>query len=64
MMQRADRFKHNLMLEYVMWDLFGRKHYEGIAGAFQDPSFFMVRKKSLNGYNLDRRPLNFRKKKQ
>lgn len=37
--ERFDRFKHNLMLEYAMWDLFGRKHYEGIAGGFRDPSY-------------------------
>jgi hypothetical protein len=37
--ERFNRFKGNLMLEYVMWDLFGRKHYEGIAGSFRDPSF-------------------------
>ena len=37
--ERFNRFKGNLMLEYVMWDLFGRKHYEGIASGFRDPSY-------------------------
>jgi len=37
--EQFDRFKYNLMLEYVMWDLFGRKHYEGMAGGFRDPSY-------------------------
>lgn len=38
-MQKADRFKYNLELEYAMWDLFGRKHYQGIAGCFTSASF-------------------------
>jgi hypothetical protein len=37
--ERFSRFKGNLKLEFVMWDLFGRKHYEGIAGSFRDSSF-------------------------
>ena len=37
--ERFDRFKGNLKLEFVMWDLFGRKHYEGIAGSFRYPSY-------------------------
>jgi len=37
--ERFNRFKHNLKLEYVLWDLFGRKHYEGMAGGFRDPSY-------------------------
>jgi hypothetical protein len=36
--ERFDRFKHNLSLEYAMWDLFGPKHYEGMAGGFRDAS--------------------------
>ena len=37
--ERFNRFKYNLKLEYVLWDLFGRKHYEGMAGGFRDPSY-------------------------
>jgi len=39
MTHRTDRFKHYLVLEYVMGHLFGLRHYGGIAGAFQDASF-------------------------
>jgi len=38
-MDGSVRFKHNLILEYVMQDLFGRKHYGGMAGAFADPAY-------------------------
>jgi len=40
-MERGERFKHNLILEYVMLDLFGSKgrHYHGLAGAFRDTAF-------------------------
>lgn len=38
-MEKNARFKYNLNLEYVLWDLFGRKNYQGTAGSFQDPSF-------------------------
>lgn len=38
-MDRSARFKYNLSLEYVMQDLFGRKHYNGMAGAFRDSKF-------------------------
>ena len=38
-MDRSARFKHNLIFEYVMQDLFGRKYYEGMAGAFRDPTY-------------------------
>jgi hypothetical protein len=37
--QRDDRFKHNLMLEYAMQDLFGIGNYGGMAGGFQDASY-------------------------
>jgi hypothetical protein len=37
--ERFDRFKHNLSLEYAMWDLFGPKHYRGMAGGFRDASY-------------------------
>jgi hypothetical protein len=37
--ERFNRFKGSLELEFVMWDLFGRKHYEGIAGSFRNPSY-------------------------
>lgn len=38
-MEKSARFKDNWELEYVMQDLFGRKHYNGIAGGFSDSSF-------------------------
>lgn len=38
-MDRSARFKHNLSLEYVMQDLFGQKHYAGMARAFNEPTF-------------------------
>lgn len=38
-MDRSARFMHNLTFEYVMQDLFGHKHYEGMAGAFSDPAY-------------------------
>jgi len=37
--ERFNRFKHNLSLEYAMWDLFGPKHYGGMAGGFRDASY-------------------------
>ena len=37
--ERFDRFKHNLLLEYAMYDLFGRRHYSGMAGGFRDASY-------------------------
>jgi hypothetical protein len=37
--ERFNRFKHNLSLEYAMYDLFGPKHYSGMAGGFRDASY-------------------------
>ena len=38
-MEKRNRFKYNLSLEYAMQDLFGHKHYNGMAGGFKDPSY-------------------------
>ena len=37
--ERFNRFKHNLTLEHVMWQLFGPKNYEGIAAGFRTPDY-------------------------
>ncbi len=42
--ERFDRFKGNLMLEYVLSDLLGKREFEGTAGGFREPEFC---KKSL-----------------
>lgn len=38
-MEKSARFKYNLDLECVMQELFGRKHYNGVARLFRDSSF-------------------------
>lgn len=38
-MDRSARFKYNLSLLLAMQNLYGRKHYDGMAGAFMDPNF-------------------------
>lgn len=38
-MDKSARFKYNLSLEYVMQDLFGQKHYAGMARAFNESTF-------------------------
>mgnify|MGYP000212262039 CR=1 FL=1 len=38
-MGASDRFKYNFGLELAMWNLFGRKQFEGEAASFESPPF-------------------------
>jgi hypothetical protein len=37
--ERFARFKHNLSLEYAMYDFFGQKEFSGMAASFRESEY-------------------------